>query len=117
MENNRLDIICPFCDSSLMDNTTSIDGAPSIHLLVETEESSGWLRLSSVFGSFTTLSEYPVKDGEETTLKCPECESVFISRLKCHLCGSHMSYLHLAKGGKVHFCSKKGCKSHILEED
>ncbi len=48
-------VSCPRCNHSLMDENYLIDKYPSVHLTVSFQRKHGWIRLSSVYKSWSTL--------------------------------------------------------------
>lgn len=111
----KVSVRCPYCKHSLMDNEHLIDGEPGIGLIITGQKKFGWLRLSSLYGSYTIESEFPIIDGEITTFYCPHCHSNLKGSRLCDECEAPMVPLAFEGGGFVQFCSRRGCKRHLVE--
>jgi len=110
-----LHLKCPTCTKSLMDEEHHLDNHSSVNLNIEADGKKGWIRISSVYGSYNISSKYKIPDGSIAKFFCPECTSELTSSQNCGLCKSPMVPLQLDEGGKVYFCSKRGCKKHLIE--
>jgi len=109
-----LQVKCPYCNKSLMDTQHSIDNEPSIKLFVESAGKNGTLRLSSIYGSFNYLSDIDFVENDLQKFQCPHCREELLSTDKCSTCDAPMVTLTLDIGGKVSFCSRKGCQGHNI---
>ncbi len=109
-----LKVKCPVCSKSLMDNENKVDNEPSIKLLIESGEKKGTLRLSSVYGSFNYLTDIEVVDKDVVSFYCPFCHEELNTTELCKMCDASMVSLNLDLGGKVSFCSRKGCQDHSV---
>lgn len=98
-----------------MDMEHHLDNHSSINLRIEVNGKKGWVRLSSVYGSFNFASQERIPDGALAKFSCPHCGNHLQSQVSCSQCDSPMVPLDLAEGGKVYICSKKGCRRHFLE--
>jgi len=109
-----LNVKCPECGKSLMDNEHKVDNEASIKLLIKTSQKSGVINLSSIYGSYNYVCDIELKDGEVAEFSCPSCKTEITSEEQCIVCRAPMSRLVLDIGGKVNFCSRKGCKNHNI---
>ncbi len=110
-----LKVKCPKCGKSLMDPEHKLDNMPGIRLKIKHQQQSGLIWLSSVYGSFEVKSEIPLMDGEIYEFSCPFCKLVFSNEVKCVACSAPMNHVLLESGGKINFCSRKGCNKHSVE--
>jgi NADH-quinone oxidoreductase subunit E len=110
-----LTVSCSRCNHSLMDPNHPIDGSPSIRVTVSFERKHGWLRLSSLYGSFATESEYPIRTDEVVDIFCPHCHAELKGASTCPLCNAPMVSMIVRAGGIVQICSRRGCKGHMLD--
>lgn len=110
-----LNVCCPQCHKILLDPLHLIEAIPSLSFLVESEGKKGWLRLSPVYGNFIVQSEYPIPEGAIATFSCPKCKQELKSTASCEVCQAPMVPLLIQEGGRVHICSRRGCKRHFLE--
>ncbi len=110
-----VEIICARCAHSLMDPIYLIDGHPSVRVTIYFERQHGWLRLSSVYGSYTIESEYEVPIDAVVTFFCPHCHTELKSKIPCPECHAPMVSMAVRGGGVVQICSRRGCKGHMLD--
>jgi NADH-quinone oxidoreductase subunit E len=111
-----IDVSCARCNHNLMDDTYLIDGKPSIKVTMSFERKHGWLRLSGLYGSFTSTLEYPVPKNTVINLFCPHCHSELKTTSTCSECGAPMIPMIVrGGGGMLHICSRYGCKWHMLD--
>jgi len=109
-----LHVKCPVCNKSLMDNEHKVDNEPSIKLNIETPEKSGIIRLSSIYGSYNYTCDINIDPDVIAVFSCPHCKSEITSEGLCNACQAPMSTVLLDIGGKINFCSRKGCKNHNI---
>ncbi len=109
-----LEVKCPECNKSLMDNEHKVDNEPSIHLNIEIPGKTGFIRLSSIYGSYNYDSEIVIEPGIVAIFSCPHCKSKITAQELCTACRAPMSTVLLDIGGKINFCSRKGCKNHNI---
>ncbi len=112
-----IEVSCSHCNHSFMDHQCHIDGHPSIRVTVSFGQRHGWLRLSSLYGSFAVESEYEIPMDMEINFFCPHCHSELNSPSPCVLCGASMVPMIVRSGGMVQICSRRGCKGHMLDLD
>ena len=106
---------CSRCNHGLMDPDHPIDGSPSIRVTVSFERKHGWLRLSSLYGSFAVESEYPIHADDVVDFFCPHCHAELKGASTCPLCSAPMVSMIVRAGGIVQVCSRRGCKGHMLD--
>ncbi|MEI6575194.1 MAG: hypothetical protein WCO63_03355 [Bacteroidota bacterium] len=110
-----LSVKCPICGVSLMDGNHPVDNKPSIRLGIESNGQSGFVCLSSIYGSYNYTCDIAIDKDQLTRLSCPSCKKQITSKQECVNCGAPMVPLFLDMEGKVSFCSRYGCKSHFVE--
>lgn len=110
-----LTVSCSRCNHTLMDPSHQIDGSPSIRVTVSFERKHGWLRLSSLYGSFAVETEYPIRTDEVADFFCPHCHAELKGASSCPLCSAPMVSMIIRAGGMVQICSRRGCKGHMLD--
>jgi len=110
-----IDVSCPRCNHSLMDESLTIDGHSSIRLTVSFDHKHGWLRLSSLYGSYNISAEHDVPAGTVVSFFCPHCHKKLVGSWECPTCGAPMVPMIVRGGGMVQICSRRGCKSHMLD--
>jgi NADH-quinone oxidoreductase subunit E len=110
-----LDVNCPHCNHSLKDETFPIDGHPSIRVLISLDHKQGWLRLSCLYGSDNSVSEFDVPTDSAVGFCCPHCGVEFPSTSDCPVCGAPMVPMLVDGGGIVQICSRRGCRHHALD--
>jgi len=107
-----VDVSCPFCNHSLMDESFFIEGRPSIKVTISFGDKHGWLRLSSIYGRYNVFSEHDVPLRTVTNFFCPHCHSELVSSWTCAMCDVQMVQLLVRGGGTVRFCPRRGCSGH-----
>ena len=110
-----IQVVCPQCNHSLMKPEHPIDGHPCIHVTISFHRKHGWLRLSSLYGSFNIESEYEIPVDTEVNFFCPHCHAELVGSSTCPECSSPMILMLVKNGGNIHICSRRGCKGHILD--
>ncbi len=110
-----LTVSCSRCNHSLMDPNHPIDGSPSIRVTASFERKHGWLRLSSLYGSFMIESEYPIRTDEVLDIFCPHCHAELRGASTCPLCSAPMVSMIVRAGGIVQICARRGCKGHMFD--
>lgn len=114
MSELSFDVNCPLCKKSLMDPYRLLNNKASIKLNIEFEKQKGFIRLSSIYGSYDFFMDLKIEEGNIVRISCPHCEEQLISKEICNLCDAPMTDLKLAIGGKVTLCSRAGCKNHSV---
>lgn len=115
MDTFQVNVKCPYCKQSFMDDSQTIDDCPSIKVAIQHGSKRGNLYLSSIYGSYNVISEIDVPMEEIVLFFCPQCLSSLITKDLCDECSAPMTSFELAQGGKVHICSRRGCKKHLIE--
>jgi len=110
-----LDVSCPNCNHRLLDHQHLIDNYPSIRVTITFERKHGWIRLSSLYGSYNIESEYEIPQDTVVNFFCPHCHAELISSSICPACEAAMIPLIVRGGGMVEICSRFGCKEHFLD--
>lgn len=110
-----VEVNCPRCNHSLMDPEHIIDGYPSIRITISFENKHGSLWLSSLYGSYTIESEHKIPMGTIIHNFCPHCHAELISASNCTECGAPMVPMAVSGGAMVQICSRRGCKTHMLD--
>jgi NADH-quinone oxidoreductase subunit E len=108
-------VVCPNCNHSLMKPEHAIDNYPCIHVTIAFNRKHGWLRLSSLYGSYNIESEHEIPADIEVNFFCPHCHSELAGSSVCPECSSPMILMLVEGGGNVQICSRRGCKGHILD--
>jgi hypothetical protein len=99
-----------------MDVTHLVDGVASIRLTVAFNHEHCAVRLSALYGSYaieTLGNEIPV--GAVANFFCPHCHAELIGAWNCTVCDAPMVPMIVRGGGIVQICSRRGCKSHMLD--
>ncbi len=115
MNELQVNIRCPYCKQSLMDEERQIDGYPSVKVVIQNSNKRGLLYLSSIYGSYNFTSEVYVPMDEIVLFFCPHCQSSLLLKDLCDKCSAPMTFFELFQGGKVQICSRRGCKKHLIE--
>jgi len=110
-----IEVRCPHCNHSLMDPHYKVDGQPSIKLIMSFQGEHGWLRLSSLYGSYSVEQEYEIPPKSVVNIFCPHCHAELTGIATCPECASPMVSMIIQGGGVVQICSKRGCKGHMLD--
>lgn len=111
----RVDVSCPRCNRSLMLPQHPIDGEPSIHVTTALGRKHGWLRLSSLYGSTSLESEHELPEDTVPLFFCPRCHAELRGGKLCANCSAPVIPLLVQGGGMIQFCSRQGCKEHLLD--
>jgi len=110
-----LEVRCPRCNHTLMDPDHPLEGYPSVRLTVSFGRKHGWIRLSSLYGSYTMESKHEIPLDTVLNCFCPHCGAELGTASNCSICGAPMVPLVVRGGGIVQICSRRGCKSHMLD--
>ena len=82
-----IEVSCPRCNHSLMKPEHLIDNQPCVHVTVSFKRKHGWLRLSSLYGSFNFESEHEIPIDAEVHFFCPNCHEDLLGSSECPECG------------------------------
>jgi len=115
MNELQVNVRCPYCKQSLMDDGQIIDGYPSVKVVIQNSNKRGMLYLSSIYGSYNIISEFNIPKDEIVLFFCPDCHSSLLIKDLCDKCSAPMTFFELLQGGKVQICSRRGCKKHLIE--
>ena len=110
-----LDVVCPVCQRSLMNEEVKINGLPSVKLNIRSEENErGTVYLCATYECFEHHKDMAVAQGEIVEFCCPFCHSELLTRETCRICDAPMVKLGLQSGGFIKICSRFGCFNHYL---
>ena len=112
-----VEVNCPRCNHSLMDPDHPIDGYPSIRVTISFERKHGSFWLSSLYGSYNIDSDYEIPVHTIIHNFCPHCHTELVSASNCTECGAPMVPMAVQGGAMVQICSRRGCKTHMLDLD
>jgi len=115
MEKLAVNVKCPYCKKSFMDEETQIDGYPSVRVNIQYRNKIGALNLSSIYGSYNIISEIHLPEEELVLFFCPECHASLLLKDLCEDCKAPLAFFELKNGGKVQICSRRGCKYHSID--
>ncbi|MFC1588175.1 NAD(P)H-dependent oxidoreductase subunit E [Planctomycetota bacterium] len=110
-----IEVSCPRCNHTLMDPMRRIDDHPSIRVTVSFNHQHFSLRLSSLYGSYSTETEQDIPRQVERHFFCPHCHTELNSAVRCAECNAQMVPMIVRGGGIVQICSREGCKGHMLD--
>ncbi len=111
----RVNVSCPHCNRSLMTREHKLDGHPMVRVTASFRRKHGWVRLSGLYGDQRIESEYEIPRGRIVHFFCPHCHAELESTRLCADCDAPMIILFIRGGGTVRFCSRRGCKEHMLD--
>ncbi|MFO7615049.1 MAG: hypothetical protein R6W71_10455 [Bacteroidales bacterium] len=111
-----LNVKCPHCDHSLMDESHLINNKPGICLDIQTSiRQKGNIWLSSIYGDYNYSSEFTIPEGDVVEFYCPHCnQSLRRKKVECDLCEAPIVSFNCTIGGRVSICSRHGCKNHYI---
>jgi NADH:ubiquinone oxidoreductase subunit E len=110
-----VEVACPRCNHTLMDPEHPVDSFPSIHITVSFEGKHGWVRLSSLYGSYNLQCEHIIPNDAIVHFFCPHCHGELLGAADCPDCGAPMVPMTVRAGGIVQICARRGCKGHMLD--
>lgn len=110
-----IEVSCPRCNHSLMDDGTLVDGLPSVRLVLATETAVGPCNLSSLDGGSGEICQVAVPDGAVFELFCPRCHGDLAGEWRCEDCGAPTATLAVRGGGTVCVCRRRGCRWQRLD--
>jgi hypothetical protein len=111
----QVNVQCPSCGASLMDETRPVGGSPAILTRVELDGGKVDLRLSSVLGDHAIHCEAEIAEGREVVLHCPHCDKSLTGTRTCELCSAAMAHFRMRDGGGIQVCCRRGCRKHVIE--
>ncbi|MEI7483178.1 MAG: hypothetical protein WCK13_00560 [Ignavibacteriota bacterium] len=98
-----------------MDPDTLVDNEVSIALLIDAGKKKGEINLSSIYGSFNYICNIDSQKDEVAFFSCPHCGKDINTKTECKVCKAPMASLILDMGGKISYCTRRGCKNHSVE--
>jgi NADH:ubiquinone oxidoreductase subunit E len=110
-----VEVSCPQCNHVLLEPEHKIDGFPAIRVTAAFDQWHGWLRLSSLYGSYSVESEFDVPRDSVVNLFCPHCNAELSGAGKCPLCEAPLVPMSVRGGGIVQICARRGCTYHLLD--
>lgn len=110
-----VEVSCARCNHSLMDPKHLVDGHPPIRVTVSFGQEHGWLLLSSLYGSYNIQSEHEIPMDTVVNFFCPHCHAELSGAGGCVACGAPMVPMIVRGGGILQICSRRGCRSHMLD--
>lgn len=111
----KVEVNCPSCRKSLMNPAIKVDDLPSIQISAKISGKSGLVYLSQIYGSYQKKF-VGVEDISDTVVDCfcPHCHTPFPIHKVCS-CNAPVATVNLVIGGRIHFCTRNGCKHHSME--
>lgn len=109
-----LAVRCQGCNHTLMDADNPIDGHPSIRLTAAFGRKHGSMRLSSLYGSYNFMFKHELPDNAIVNFFCPHCHRRLVGA-PCVECGAPKAAMFVGGGGTLQFCTRRGCKNHLLD--
>ncbi len=76
-----------------------IEGHPSVRVTISHGRKHGWLRLSSLYGSYTIESEHEIPADTIAHFFCPTCHAELAGATDCSVCAAPMVPLIVRGGG------------------
>ncbi len=110
-----IEVSCPSCNRSLMDMENLIDDRPSIKVTTSAGDKHGWLRLTSLYGSYNAESEFDLPKDAIVNFFCPHCHTGLNRLEACPECTAPIVSMVIPRGGIVQICSRRGCRFHMLD--
>lgn len=110
-----LNLKCPHCGTSLMDENNPVDNVSSVFLYIDIGKNKGDIHLSSIYGSYNYICDIECPADEISEFTCPHCGKTLNTKSECSLCKAPLVKLILDIGGKINICSRSGCKYHSVE--
>ncbi len=112
-----LSVKCPHCDHSFMDEEHEVNGKPGIRFNIETSNDRGLIWLCPIYGCFKHDSTITIAEGEIVKFSCPHCNRLLTADDLCKSCKAPTVGFNINVGGKVHICSRSGCRDHFIVFD
>jgi NADH-quinone oxidoreductase subunit E len=110
-----IEVTCPRCHHSLMDPDHLVDGHPSVRFTISYGQEHGWVRLSSLYGSYAMEAGGEIPRDAIVDFFCPHCHGDLMGAWNCASCGAPMVPVLVRGGGMIQICSRRGCRSHLLD--
>lgn len=113
-KNVSVQVKCPLCKKSLMDDENPLHDYPSIKLNIQYEKTRGIINLCSIYDCYDHVCNVDISGVEVADFTCPHCNQLLNTSEKCDVCDAPMVSFALDMGGKVAICSRQGCKKHYV---
>jgi NADH-quinone oxidoreductase subunit E len=113
----QVEVDCPRCNHGLTDETSLLDGVPSIRVTASFGETHGPLFLSSLYGSHSIRSMHEISMDTVVHFFCPHCHAELVAANPCEECDAPMVPMLVRGGGVLQICSRRGCRGHRLDVD
>ena len=110
-----LEVGCPRCNHSLMDEKHLVDGLPSIRFTISFNGQHCALNRSSLYGSHNSVCETEIPPGTVVDFFCPNCHAELVSASSCAECGTPMTPVAVRGGGILQVCKRWRCKGRRLD--
>ena len=111
----QVKVKCPYCGQSLMTDEKKIDNHPSVKVSIKLKDKTGFLYLSSLYGSYEIISEIDLPMDAIVLFFCPHCNADLRGDRLCDKCNAPMVVFKSFTGGNIQICSRRGCKKHLVE--
>lgn len=109
-----LEVKCPNCRVSLMDEEHKLHNEASIKLNIVTPEDRGVLHICSIYECFDHESDIAIRKDAVIDAYCPNCNKELLVNEECKICGAPMISFVLKTGGRVNICARNGCSNHYI---
>ncbi|GAB4173323.1 MAG: hypothetical protein Kow00108_08130 [Calditrichia bacterium] len=115
VQNIMIEIKCAHCNHSLMDEGKQLDSKHAIRIKVSHGDATGFVYLSSIYGSYTKeFEQVPDEHNGIYEFACPYCNKAMDVVGLCE-CKAPMISLLLKQGGRIKICTRNGCQHHSME--
>jgi two-component system NtrC family sensor kinase len=100
---------CPRgCD--LIDPAVRVGRHAGIHVVRRQHDRDVAVHLDPVYGQVDHRASEPCEDGSLSSYSCPRCHArLDLPDVRCADCGAPAFGVHSADGGRVEWCTRKGC--------
>lgn len=111
----KIQVKCGHCNHDFMDTSKLLDDVPSIKIKARHGNQTGFIYLSSIYGSYVKEFEN-IEDEDQAIYEffCPYCNRELDVVGLCE-CKAPMLALKMKQGGRIKICSRNGCKHHSME--
>jgi hypothetical protein len=97
-----------------MNDNRILNGKPTIELDVVFNGVKGKLYMCSRYGCFDHECDIKIDHEAVAEISCPHCNHSLSTSVKCEACDAPMITFGIKSGGRVSFCSRKGCTKHYV---
>lgn len=111
-----LNVKCPHCNESIMDEAYLINNKRSIKCNISFENGQkGHIWLSSIYGDYNYTCDLQIPEDEIATFTCIHCDhDLARPNVECEICSAPIVSFNCSIGGRVSICSRNGCKNHYV---